>query len=88
MSNDILVSVIVPVYNVEKYLERCLKSIINQTYSNIEIVLINDASTDRSGEICCKFKEEDRRIILIDKESNEGLSAARNSGLEVSGGGM
>ena len=87
MNNDILVSVIVPVYNVEKYLERCLKSIINQTYSNIEIILINDASTDKSGEICRKFKEEDRRIILIDKEKNEGAAAARNDALKIIKGG-
>lgn len=81
MDNDILISIIVPVYNVEKYLKRCVKSIIEQTYSNIQIILINDGSTDRSGEICRELEKEDERIILIEKD-NGGLSSARNAGLE------
>ncbi len=76
-----LISVIVPVYNVESYLEKCLDSIINQTYSNIEIILINDGSTDSSFEICKKYKKKDKRIILINKK-NGGLSSARNAGIE------
>lgn len=82
MSNDILISIIIPVYNVEKYLERCIKSVIEQTYSNIEIILINDGSTDKSGEICCKFEKEDKRIVQITKDTNEGVASARNTGLK------
>lgn len=78
-----LVSIIVPVYNVENYLERCLSSIRKQTYINIEVLLINDGSTDNSGEICRKFCKEDHRFQLIEKK-NGGLSSARNAGLELS----
>ena len=59
------ISVIVPIYNVERYLEKCLESIINQTFINLEIILINDGSTDFSGSICEKYKNKDNRIILI-----------------------
>lgn len=76
-----LVSVIVPVYNVEKYLARCLDSIVNQTYQNIEIILVNDGSTDASGEICQQYAKNDSRICLFTQE-NQGLSAARNTGLD------
>ena len=79
---DRLVSIIVPVYNVEKYLSKCIESLINQTYTNIEILLINDGSTDNSKKICEQFKEKDSRIKLINKE-NGGLSDARNKGLQV-----
>ena len=79
------VSVIVPVYNVEKYLEKCLNSIVNQTYKNIEIILVNDGSTDNSLEIMKKFKQKDDRIILLEKE-NGGLSDARNYGLKKASG--
>ena len=79
------ISIIVPVYNVEQYLGKCLDSIINQTYKNIEIILINDGSTDNSLEICNYYKEKDSRIIVINKE-NGGQSSARNSGLKVSTG--
>ena len=72
-----LVSVIVPVYNMEKNLEECLKSIINQTYQKLEIIIINDGSTDNSIEICNKFKENDNRIKIITKK-NAGLGMARN----------
>ena len=75
------VSIIVPVYNVEKYLERCLESLINQTYRNIEILIVNDGSTDNSKKICEKYKEMDSRIRLINKK-NQGLGMARNTGLE------
>ena len=76
--NDILVSVIIPVYNVEKYLERCIDSIINQTYENIEIICVNDGSTDKSGEILEHYAEKDSRIVVIHKK-NGGLSSARNA---------
>ena len=78
---DDKITVIVPVYNVESYLRKCLDSIIAQTYKNIEIVVVNDGSTDASGEICKEFAEIDHRIIYIEQE-NAGLSAARNTGLE------
>ena len=67
MKFNALVSVIIPVYNVEKYLKRCIKSIINQTYKNIEIILVNDGSTDNSYRICQKFSEKDTRIVLLNK---------------------
>lgn len=75
------VSIIVPVYNVEKYVERCLNSLVNQTYKNIEIIIVNDGSTDNSKEICEKFENNDKRIKLINKD-NQGLGMARNTGLE------
>lgn len=80
-----LISVIVPVYNVEDYLERCVDSIIKQTYINLEIILVDDGSTDQSGEICDKYKEKDNRIKVIHKK-NGGLSSARNKGLEIAHG--
>lgn len=80
-----LVSVIVPVYNVEQYLNKCVDSIINQTYSNIEIILVDDGSTDNSGKICDKYALNDKRVKVIHK-SNGGLSDARNRGIDVSGG--
>jgi len=83
--NDILVSVIIPVYNVERYLDRCINSIINQTYSNIEIILINDGSTDKSLEKCNEYKDKDSRIKLISKK-NSGLSDTRNCGINVATG--
>ena len=78
---DGLISVIVPVYNVEKYLEKCIESILNQTYKNIEVILINDGSTDKSGEICEELVQRDIRVKVIHKK-NEGLSSARNEGIE------
>lgn len=80
-----LISVIIPVYNVEKYLSRCIDSIIQQTYSNIEIILVNDGSTDSSGRICDFYKEKDQRIKVIHKK-NGGLSDARNKGIEIASG--
>lgn len=80
-----LVSIIIPVYNIEKYIANCLNSIINQTYKNIEIICIDDGSKDKSGEIICKMAENDSRIIYIYQE-NSGVSVARNNGLSrVSG---
>ena len=74
-----MISVIVPIYNSEKYLEQCLTSLVNQTYSDLEIILVNDGSTDSSMNICEKCKIEDDRIILINKE-NQGLVRARKDG--------
>jgi len=79
------VSVIVPVYNVEKYIDECLQSILNQTYSNIEIILVDDGSTDRSSEICDGYAAQDERIRIIHKK-NGGLSSARNAGLRIVSG--
>ena len=79
------ISVIIPVYNTEKYLERCINSILNQTHKNIEIILVDDGSTDNSGEICDFFKNKDSRIIVIHKQ-NGGAASARNSGLEIASG--
>ena len=83
--NNLLISIIVPIYNVEKYLVKSVNSIINQTYKNLEIILVNDGSTDTCGDICEKFKNIDRRIIVIHKK-NGGLSDARNAGLQVAKG--
>ena len=79
---SVKISVIIPVYNVEKYLKRCLDSIINQTYKNLEIILIDDGSTDKSGKICDEYAQKDKRIIVIHKE-NGGVSSARNKGLDI-----
>lgn len=80
-------SIIVPVYNVDKYLERCVNSIIQQSYRNLEIILVDDGSTDNSGTICDTYKEKDDRIIVIHKE-NGGLSDARNAGIKIFTGNM
>jgi len=77
---DIKVSVIVPVYNVEQYLEECLDSILGQTMKNIEIICVNDGSTDRSRDILCTYAAKDSRISIVDQE-NRGLSGARNTGI-------
>jgi len=84
MKNN-LISIIVPVYNVDKYLDECIKSIINQTYENLEVILIDDGSTDDSGKICDKWKANDKRIKVIHKK-NGGVSSARNLGLENANG--
>ena len=79
------VSIIIPVYNCEKYISRCLDSVINQTYKNIEIIAINDGSKDNSINILREYEKKDNRIILIDKE-NEGVSKTRNLGIQKSTG--
>ncbi|HEO6934788.1 TPA: glycosyltransferase, partial [Streptococcus agalactiae] len=79
------ISVIVPLYNVEKYIINCISSLTNQTYQNIEIILIDDGSTDNSGRICKKLAQEDHRIIYLRKE-NGGVSSARNLGLQYATG--
>lgn len=77
-----LISVIVPVYNAEKYIEKCVASIRAQTYRNLEIILVDDGSCDRSGELCEAFALEDSRIVVIRKE-NGGVASARNAGLDA-----
>lgn len=78
-------SIIVPVYNVEKYLHSCIESILNQTFNNYELILINDGSTDSSSNICSQYASKDSRIIVVN-QNNQGLSAARNSGLHIAKG--
>ena len=85
MAKEVLISVIVPVYNAEQYLAECLDSVLEQTYRNLEIILINDGSRDASGEICRQYRERDDRIILIEQE-NAGVSVARNRGIEQASG--
>lgn len=80
-----LISIVVPVYNVENYLEKCVDSILKQTYKNLEIILIDDGSTDNSGKICDQYQLKDERIKVIHKK-NGGLSDARNAGIENSVG--
>lgn len=80
-----LISIIVPIYNVEKYLNKCIESIVNQTYENIEIILIDDGSNDNSGIICDEYAKKDNRIIVVHKE-NGGGSSARNKGLKIAKG--
>lgn len=77
-----LISIIVPVYNVEKYLKRCTQSILNQTYKSLELILINDGSTDSCPQICDELAEQDSRIRVI-HQKNAGLAAARNAGIEA-----
>lgn len=80
-----LISIIVPVFNVEAYVEKCIDSLIIQSYRNIEIIIVDDGSTDRSGEICDRYKEKDSRIMVVHK-SNGGLSDARNIGINMARG--
>lgn len=80
-----MISVIVPIYNAEKYLDKCLTSIVNQTYSDIEIILVNDGSTDESLAICEKYKQDDNRIVIVNKH-NEGLVRARKDGIRMAKG--
>lgn len=83
--NQIDISIIVPIYNVELYLEKCIRSILNQTFQNFELILVNDGSTDSSREICNEFAQKDERIKVIHKE-NGGVSSARNAGLKIATG--
>ena len=78
--NNMLISIIVPIYNIDNYVEQCILSLINQTYRNIEIILVNDGSEDKSGIICEKYAKIDNRIKLINKK-NEGLIKARKAGI-------
>lgn len=80
-----LISIIIPVYKVEIYLEKCIQSVINQTYENLQIILVDDGSPDNCGKICDEYAQKDHRIEVIHK-SNGGLSDARNKGLEIAKG--
>ena len=82
--ND-LISIIVPIYNAEKYLENCINSILKQTYKNIEIILVNDGSTDNSGKICDEYKYKSDKIIVI-HQPNQGASVSRNVGIDKAKG--
>lgn len=85
MCEEKLLSVIVPVYKVEPYLHRCVDSIRNQTYKNLQIILVDDGSPDNCGKICDEYAELDARIIVVHQE-NRGLSGARNTGLRYAKG--
>ena len=77
---------IVPVYNVAKYLRQCLDSLMNQTYPEFEVLLVDDGSTDGSAEICREYQQRDQRVRVIRLTTNQGLSNARNVGIENAGG--
>ena len=77
-----LVTVIVPVYNVENYLETCVNSILQQTYEDLQVILVDDGSKDKSVELCDKYAKKDKRVQVVHKE-HEGVSAARNAGIEL-----
>ena len=81
-----IVSIIVPIYNVEEYLEETLESLVEQTYSNIEIILVNDASTDRSYQIMMQYAHVYKNIKVINLPNNKGVSFARNTGLDLASG--
>lgn len=85
MDDNVILSIIVPIYNVEKYLEECIKSILKQTYNSFELILIDDGSTDSSGKIADYFLSIDKRVKVI-HQCNKGLSSARNIGIEISSG--
>ena len=82
---QVLVTVIIPVYKVEKYLSRCVESILSQTYSRLEIILVDDGSPDRCGEMCDEYRNRDQRVVVVHKK-NGGLSSARNAGIKLSHG--
>jgi len=84
--NNVKVSVIVPVYNVEKYLRQCLDSVINQTFKDIEIIIVNDCSPDNSLQIIKEYQQKDERIVLLDLKQNVGLGFARNAGMKIAKG--
>ena len=85
MTQKSLISIIIPVYNTEQYLSKCLDSVINQTYKNLEIIVIDDGSTDNSGKICDEYALKDNRIKVVHKQ-NAGVSSARNIGLDIARG--
>lgn len=83
--DDILISIIIPVYKAENYLDQCVKSVMNQTYKNLEIILVDDGSPDRCGQMCDAYAEQDSRIRVIHK-ANGGQSSARNAALDIASG--
>ena len=85
LQDNVLISVIIPIYKVEKYLKKCVESIVKQTYKNLEIILVDDGSPDSSGEICDELALIDSRITVVHKK-NEGVSNARNTGIDISKG--
>ena len=80
-----LISIIVPVYNIEEYLPRCIESVLGQSYKNLELILVDDGSKDNSGKICDMYQEKDTRVRVIHKE-NGGSSSARNAGIKAAKG--
>lgn len=85
MERKELVSIIIPIYNVEKFLRQCLETVVTQTYPHLEIILVNDGSPDQSEAICKEFFKKDTRIRYI-RQENAGLSAARNAGIDLATG--
>lgn len=81
-----MISVIVPIYNVQKYLSKCIKSILSQDYTDFELILVNDNSTDNSLEICNKFQSIDSRIIIINNPQNIGIDKTRFEGIKIAKG--
>lgn len=79
------ISIIVPVYNAEKYLDRCVESILGQTFSDFELILVDDGSPDNSGKLCDKWAKKDHRIKVV-HQANKGAGAARNAGLRIAEG--
>lgn len=84
--DNIKVSILVAIYNIEKYVGKCIQSILDQTYSNLEIILVDDCSTDTSGQICDKYSFQDDRIIVIHHKTNTRISGVRNTGLDIASG--
>lgn len=80
-----LITVVVPIYKVEAYLDECVQSILNQTYCNLEIILVDDGSPDRCGKMCDEYAEKDVRVKVI-HQKNKGLSGARNSAVDIAAG--
>ena len=85
MQEEVKISIIIPVYNVEKYLHECLDSIINQTFKDLEIICVDDGSTDKSSEILEEYEQKDKRFTVI-SQPNKGVSAARNRGMQQAKG--
>ena len=86
MNDQSLISIILPVYNAEKYLYKALDSIVNQTYKNLEVICVNDGSTDKSEEIILNFKNKDSRIVYIKNEKNIGLIKTLNKAIDIANG--
>ena len=84
--NEIKVSVIIPVYNTEQYLRKCLDSVVNQTFKDIEIIVVNDFSTDKSLQIIKEYQQKDNRIVFIDFPEHKGVSEAKNAGIKIAKG--
>ena len=81
MENNFKVSIIIPIYNTYKYLRQCLDSVINQTFQDIEIIIVNDGSTDNSVNIIKEYQQKDSRIVFVDFSKHKGVSDAKNEGI-------